>query len=191
MNKIDFLNKLESLLLTNEVDNTYGILREYSKKIDTYLGEGLPFTDIVEIIGKPEEIIKDYVEISFDNDETIYEKGGDNQFKKPSFESNNREANERVYEDKAQFREGYRFDNRFKLDKEINPKLARNILYILISLMLLGVIARTINWVFFNSIVVGNSTVFSFSNGLFSLFSTIPLLILIGIVIYILIKNKK
>ncbi|MDF9866603.1 putative membrane protein [Bacilli bacterium PM5-3] len=193
-NKEQFLSQLEKLLIEKNVENVYSILREYSNKIDDLKENNYSFEKIIDELGNPSEIIKNYVDEpkKFDNDDKVYEKNDRQQFKKPQFQSNSKEKNKEIFENETNNEhnnENNQFDNRFKTTK-INPNLVKNILYFIIGLMILSLIVRVIAFFFIGDIFIGESF-FRHGFGYNGFFSSITTLLIIVIVIYILSKNNN
>ncbi|MDL2212329.1 hypothetical protein LJB88_05570, partial [Erysipelotrichaceae bacterium OttesenSCG-928-M19] len=100
MNKQNFLEQLEKLLLEHKVNNTYSILRDYSNKIDDLSNTHTSFDTIIEEIGSVDDILSQYLDEQNDKKTTLdddftesVDSNVDDQFIYSRFEKRNHKAN--------------------------------------------------------------------------------------------------
>ncbi|MDR3215365.1 MAG: hypothetical protein LBT75_03700 [Bacilli bacterium] len=177
MNKEIYLENLETLLIKNNVENTYTILREVASNIEVILKYDNNFDNVIKQLGTPEILLNKYLN-----------NNKEESFKEPIFKQktnpNNQNSNQyrdSYYETHFKHEASHTEDSQFR-----KPNITTSTLIILI---IIGIIFLVLSLIFgLLSFSLHGPSVF-FSHG-FSIIKSIIIVILIILVIQV-IKNKK
>ena len=198
MNKEDYLQELEQLLLEYKVNNTYTILRDYAAKIDSLSLNKESFNDIVEELGKPEEVVKNYfpnednLDYSQEENHTFQEAFSDNQQReqyRASYFEKIRADKQKKHKKQQYTQQNY--DNQFKDAGFNNVNAVKTIVIILIAIMLIVLVLKA-GAFFLTGSIFGNHFSYSFLGGsIISLLSLVPAILIILIIVMIVNRSNK